>query len=153
MSEETDLRDLDAPPANPLDSIFVLPETLSSDPQIRGWYEEMVRQLRTEAQGIPMKAAQYTLMERIAYFYANMRYQEMHNSELTDRQRQSNIETWQKMLDQFNRLLEKHNDKLLNELILRVQEILKEHLSLITNPTERAALRRAYAEEFANMNL
>jgi len=154
MSEETDaLRDLDAAPANPLDGIFVLPGHIAADPLIQGWYDEMVRQLRREAEGIPMKAAQFTLMERIAYFYANMRYQELNDPDMSDRQRQANISTWQTMLDQFNRLLEKHNDKLMNEMVLKVQEILKNRLALISDPSERAALRRAYAEDFANLDL
>lgn len=153
MTEEIDIRDLDAPPVNPLDSIFVLPAHIAEDPQIRGWYDEMTTQLRREAQGIPMKSGQYTLMERVAYFYANMRYQELHNPDMTERQRQSNINNWQSALDQFNRLLEKHNDKVVNEMLLKVQEILKEALPIISDPKERANLRRRLHEDFASIDL
>lgn len=146
---EQTLRDLDAPPANGLDGIFVLPENIASDARILGWYNEMVTQLRREAAGIPMKAAQYTLMERIAFMYANMRHQEFTNPEMSDRQRQANIDAWQKMLDQFNRLLEKHNDKVVSEMMVKVMNILKERLAIVTDPVERQALRRALAEDFA----
>lgn len=153
MSDEIELRDPDAPPANALDGIFVLPEEISDNALIRGWYEEMVTQLRREAQGIPMQVLQFTLMERIAYFYANMRYQEIMNPGMTNRERMSNIDAWQKMIDQFNRLLEKHNDKVVNEVLVKVQNVLLEGLPLVTDPAERQALRRFYGEAFAKENL
>lgn len=153
MSDEVELRDLDAPPVNGLESIFVLPDHIASDARILGWYNEMTEQLRREAQGVPMQAAQYLLMERIAYTYANMRYQEFTNPDLSDRARQANQDAWQKMIDQFNRLLEKHNDKVVNEMLVKVQDILKTRLPLVSDPAERAALRRALGEDFAAMDL
>lgn len=153
MSDNTEIRDLDAPPVNPLDSIFVLPDHLASDHQILEWYEEMVSQLRREAQGVPMKSGQYTLMERIAFFYANMRYQEFHHPEMSDRQRQANIDNWQKALDQFNRLLEKHNDKVVNEMLIKVHDILMNALPIVTDDKERANLRRHLQEQFANIDM
>lgn len=153
MSDEVTEYNLDAPPANPLESIFVLPEEVAADTRILGWYNEMVRQLRQEAAGIPMKAAQYTLMERIAFFYANMRYQEFNNPSMSAREKLQNIAAWQTMLDQFNRLLEKHNDKVMTEMLVTVQNILKDRLKLVSDPTERQALRRAYQEDFANIDL
>lgn len=153
MNEETDLTNLDAPPVNGLDSIFVLPASLAEDARIRAWYEEMVTQLRREAAGIPMKSAQYTLMERIAYYYALMRYQELSEVEVSERERAAVREAWQKMIDQFNRLLEKHNDKLLNEMLVKVQNILFEHLPIVTDERDRKSLRRAYVEAFASIEL
>lgn len=153
MNEDIDISNLDAPPVNALEDIFVLPEHIAQNERIAGWYTEMVAQLLREAQGLPMKAAQYALMERIAYTYANMRYQEFTNPDLSERQRQANVDSWQKMLDQFNRLLEKHNDKLMTEMLVKVQDILKNRLPLISDSAERQALRRALGEDFAAMNL
>jgi len=145
--------DLDAPPSNGLDDIFVLPEDIAADPRIVGWYNEMVTQLRREAQGVPMKAAQYTLMERICYFYAYMRYQEFTNPAMPGREKLQNIAAWQTMLDQFNRLLEKHNDKIVQDMLLQVQDIVKNVLNLVKDPDERQFLRRRLNEEFAAVEL
>lgn len=153
MDEETVLNPLDDAPLNQLEDIFVLPEELASDERIARWHAEMVRRLRDEAQGVTMKTAQYTLMERIAYFYANMRYQELHNPDISLRERMQNMTAWQSMLDMFNRMLEKNNDKLVNELSLKIQAILQERLQIISNKDERTQMRRALAEDFAAMNL
>lgn len=150
---EIDTNSLDAPPADALESIFVLPDEIAADARIRGWYEEMVTRLRREAQGVPMKTAQYTLMERIAYFYANMRWREFTHPDMSLRERKENNLAWLQMLDMFNRMLEKHNDKLMTEMLLKVQNILKDRLSMISDPSERQALRRAYQEDFANIDL
>lgn len=153
MDEELELGNLDSPPADSLDGIFVLPEELANDPRILAWHTEMVRRLRNEAQGVPMKTAQFTLLERIAYFYAHMRYQELNNPNMTAREKMQYITAWQTMLDQFNRMLEKHNDKLMAETLLKVQEILTNRLALVSDPIDRASLRRALAEDFANLDL
>lgn len=153
MDETEAIRDLDAPPTNPLESIFVLPDYMASNPRILEWYNEMVTQLRREAQGIPMQAAQYTLMERIAYTYAYMRWQELTNQELSDRARQAMQDSWQKMVDQFNRLLEKHNDKIMTEMLLKIQGIIKEHLATIKDPVERQRITRGLIEDFAALDI
>jgi hypothetical protein len=151
--EERALRDLDAVPRYALDDIFVLPEDLASDEMVLHWYDSMTNELRREAQGVPMKSGQYTLMERIAYAYAYMRYQERHNPDMSIRDRTELRKNWQEPLAEFNRLLEKHNDKLMTEMLVQVQGILKDELSIITNREERNALRRRLAERFANIDL
>jgi hypothetical protein len=154
MNDETQaLNDLDAPPVNGLESIFVLPDALAADSRILGWYNEMALQLRREAQGVPMQAAQYALMERICYTYAYMRYRELTDTVLNERERQANQDSWQKMIEQFNRLLEKHNDKVVNDLLVNIQNILKKRLTIVTDPTERATLRRALGEDFAALGI
>ena len=155
MDEQAiELNDLDSPPTNGLEGIFVLPPHLATgDPRITGWYNEMVRQLRSEAAGIPMQSSQYTLMERIAFTYAYMRNQEFNNENLTGRDRQALQDSWQKMLDQFNRLLEKHNDKVVNEMLVKVLDILKEGLPLVKDEVQRQSLSRYYQEAFAQIDI
>ena len=147
MSE--DFLNLDNIPATGLEDIFVLPEHISDDERIQRWYNAMATQLQQEAKGVPMQTAQFTLMERICYFYANMRYQEFNNPDMSSRERRENNAAWQGMLDMFNRLLEKHNDKVVNEMLLKAQDILLTGLSMVSDPTEKAALRRYYQESLA----
>jgi len=153
MNEETALNPLDDAPIDAMEDIFVLPEELASDERIVRWHSEMVARLRREAQGVPMKTAQYTLMERICYFYANMRFQELHNPDMSQREKMQNMTAWQSMLDQFNRLLEKHNDKVVNEMLIKVHDILMKSLPIVTDDKERANLRRHLQEEFANIDM
>lgn len=153
MDDQEALSSLDSPPVNGLEGIFVLPEDIAEDTRILGWYDEMTMQLRREAQGVPMSAAQYSLMERISFTYAKMRHEEFNNPNLTSRDRQALQDSWQKMLDQFNRLLEKHNDHVLQELLVKVYNIVNDGLPLISDEKERANLRRHYQAEFAGINL
>lgn len=151
--EELAVNPLDDAPADAMEDIFTLPESIASDERIQRWYSEMVTRLRREAQGVPMKTAQYTLMERIAFFYANMRYQEFHNDSMTSREKMQNIQAWQSMLEMFNRMLEKHNDKLVREMLIKVQQILKDALPIVADSSDRANLRRKLQEEFASIDL
>lgn len=153
MTDEIFTDSLDEAPVDALEDIFVLPEDIQSDARIVRWHTEMVERLKREAQGVPMKTAQYTLMERISFFYAYMRYQELHNPDMSSREKMANMTAWQSMLDMFNRMLEKHNDKVLRETILEVQAILKDALPIVSDTKERADLRRHLGERFANIGL
>lgn len=150
MSDELNL---DAPPATGLEDIFVLPDYIADDERIQRWYNSMSAQLQQEARGVPMQTAQFTLMERICYFYANMRYQEFNNPNMSPRERRENNAAWQGMLDMFNRLLEKHNDKVVNEMLLKVQEIVLTALDMVSDPVEKSALRRYLQESLAAAGL
>jgi len=152
MSDAED-RTLDSPPVTGLEDIFVLPDYISEDDRILRWYNSMASQLQQEAKGIPMQTAQFTLMERICYFYANMRYQEFNNPNMSPRERRENNAAWQSMLDMFNRLLEKHNDKVVNEALLKSHEIVLASIEMVTDPVEKASIRRFLQEQFAAAGL
>jgi hypothetical protein len=126
---------------------------MQDNPRVVAWYEEMSRQLRREAQGVPMQSSQYTMMERIAFLYAKMRYQELNEIVVPERERQATQDSWQKAIDQFNRLLEKNNDKIIQDKIVQVQDIVKNVLNLVESQEERQFLRRRLNEEFANLEL
>lgn len=150
MNEDIDsqLNPLDAPPLDALDDAFALPEPYADDERIVRWHTEIVTRLRREAAGIPMTTAQTMLMERIAFFYVVMRYKEFNEGGISPRELKDNNSAFLSMLDSFNKLLEKHNDKVIGEMMGKVMGILSDRMSMITDATERQALRRALAEDF-----
>ena len=135
------------------EDIFTLPTELAADPRISRWYTEMVENLRIEAQGIPMKTNQFFLMERIAYLYSLIRYKEFSEVSYPGREHREDLKVLSGYMDQFNRLLEKHNDKIVNEMVGKIQEILRDALPIVTDDKERTALRRRLQTDFENIDL
>jgi hypothetical protein len=144
---------LDGAPLDALEGIFVLPDEIAQDERIVVWYDEIVLRLRREAQGVPMKTGQYTLMERIASYYAKARYAELNGTEGSAREVAAANAEWLKMIDIFNRLLEKNNDKVILEMYQKVQDILTEGFPMITDPEDRKAFRRYLGEAFAEAGM
>jgi hypothetical protein len=136
-----------------INDIFTLPREMANDARISQWYQEMVQNLRAEAQGIPMKTNQYFLMERIAFLYAMIRFKELGEATYSGRDHRDDLKVLGDYMDKFNKLLETHNDKVVHELIMKVQAILAEALPMITDDRERANLRRHLQEEFASIDL
>lgn len=153
MTEENSLEDIVDISEDEVNDIFTLPEDMQADPRISRWYEEMVLNLRAEAQGIPMKTNQFFLMERIAYLYALVRYRELGDVPYPGREHREDLKVLADYMDKFNRLLEKHNDKVLKEMIMKVQEILHQALPIVSDKNERANLRRRLQEDFASIDL
>lgn len=135
-----------------MEDIFELPERLQGDERLVRWHAEIVTRLRREAQGLPMKTIQTLLLERIAYNYVQMRSREIDET-TSARERREESQFWMSMTQEFNRLLEKHQDKLLNKVIDDVQRILDEVLPDITDKTERQQITRKLTEMFANLEL
>lgn len=143
---------LDPPPLDELHDLFDLPEELQGVEQYVRWHSEISTRLRREASGLPMKTIQLMLMERIVNFYVVMRSMET-DPNVSANQQKNALEFWLKMTTEFNRLLEKHQDKLLNEVVLKVQAILREVLPLISNKEERQTVRRELNARFAEIEL
>lgn len=147
------LNPLDAPPLDELEDVFALPEPYASDERIQRWHTEIITRLRREAAGVPMTTAQTMLMERIAFFYIVMRFKEYSEGGISARELKDNNSAFLSMLDSFNKLLEKHNDKILHDVILQVTKILMDALPIISDEKERMAMRRRLQEDFASINL
>lgn len=142
---------LDVAPDDGLATAFELPESISEDATLLSLHTEIVMRLRREASGLPMKTVQNLLIERIAYFYVAMKQKEREGISL--REQKEILAFWLSMTQEFNRLLEKNTDKLLDEMIMKVQDILKEALPIVSDVPERQKLRRELSERFAEMQL
>jgi hypothetical protein len=160
---DTEVHPLDPPPLDNLEDIFDLPESLRGNEQLERWHREIVLRLRRESQGLPMKTVQTLLLQQIASHYVQIRHIESLLPDFADmdarqialyeKNRRDQSTFWISMTQEFNRLLEKHQDKLMNKVLADVQEILKDGLPMITNKDERRALTRFLSEKFAEMEL
>lgn len=146
-----------------LEDIFDLPESLRGNPQLERWHREIVLRLRRESMGLPMKTVQMLLLQQIASHYVQMRRIEMAQPDFEDmnardianyeRNRREQSQFWISMTQEFNRLLEKHQDKLLNKVIDDVQRLLKDALPIVTDKVQRRELTRVLTEGFAALEL
>lgn len=144
---------LDGAPLDGLQIAFRVPASIEHDVELTALHGEIVKRLRREAQGLPMKTVQLLLIERIAFTYVDMIQNERTGVLRTARDKKEAYTSWVTMTQEFNRLLEKHNDKLLNEVLIKVQAILAEALPTISDPEERRQVRRFLQESFAEIEL
>lgn len=143
---------LDAEPLDELAQAFSLPEYIAEDPTLAAVYEEIVRRLRREASGLPMKTAHMLLIERMASFYVQIRWKENHNEFRGYQQKEYNT-YWLSLTQEFNKVLQANDEKLREAMLLEVQTIVGEAISLISDPTDRQNVRRKLAEDFASLEL
>lgn len=149
MTSET--QNLDAPPLDNLDDAFTLPEPYSTDERALRWHTEIVDRMRREAAGIPMNTAQILLMERIAFFYVVNKYKEWNEGGVSGRELKDMNSAFLSMLDTFNRLLEKHNDKVAKENMGKIEGIINEILPMVSNEGERKRIQSFLINSFATL--
>lgn len=140
MTEPEISSDLDAAPVDALDDLFQLPTEMRENEMFTRWYAEIRERLRRESRGIPMKTAQLMLQERIARGYLMQRVREEMGA-ATDRTALDAEKLWLQQIQEFNRTLEKNNEKILNEILVQVSTILQDVLPKIKDKDERAAIR------------
>lgn len=140
MTEPEISADLDAAPVDALDDLFQLPTEMRENSMFTRWYAEIRERLRRESRGIPMKTAQLMLQERIARGYLMQRVREEMGA-ATDRTALDAEKLWLQQIQEFNRTLEKNNEKILNEILVQVSTILQDVLPKIKDKDERAAIR------------
>lgn len=146
---------MDSPLDEPLDelaSAFTLPDYLAEDDELVALHEEIVRRLRREAAGLPMKTAHMLLIERIATFYITIRYKENNDSFRGYQQKEFNA-YWLSLTQEFNRVLQANDEKLREAMLLEVQDIVTKAVGLISDATDRQNVRRQLAEGFAGLGV
>ena len=139
--------------ANPLADLFTLPAPFSENEQVARWYNEIIARMQREAAGLPMQTNQIQLLERIAFFYAVMRYKELSGETISARDLKDNNNAWLSMLDTFNRSIEKHKDQILRDTVLQIQGIIESVLEGIDDDNTRKHLHRQFIEGFAEKGL
>lgn len=145
----------ESPIDEPLDELaeaFTLPDYISEDATLVSLYEEIVRRLRREAAGLPMKTAHTLLIERIATFYVTIRYKENNDGFRGYQQKEFNA-YWLSLTQEFNKVLQANDEKLREAMLIEIQTIVSDTLKMITDPTDRQNVRRKLSEEFAKMEV
>lgn len=118
-------------------------------------YNEIVQRMRNEAKGLTMNTSQELLIERIATFYVEVRFREEDDTlpPLTMKEHAEFNKNWLDMVREFNKLLLSGQEKLREALVMEIQTILINRLSLIKDPEQRRELRRALQEDFARLGV
>lgn len=142
-------RDLDAPPVNPLDEMFRLPDDLRDHAIWQPIFDQMTSQLRREAAGIQMSTLQYILIERIASGYVLIRHREETHSWIGVNTEKETKAEWRNLVIEFNRLLANGEDKRREQLLDDMEKIILGGLELILDLDVKKQLRQFYEGELA----
>lgn len=163
LEEDFDLADsssvtdspLDDAPPDDLARAFELPAWLNEENAqgLRELHSAIVSRLRSEARGMPMNTVQQLLLERIAYNYVVLKFKEETNGFTTATQQKDFNTWWLSMTQEFNKLLMANQDKMREALLLEVQRVTTEALSLVKDPDDRRNVRLALSEGFAAIDL
>lgn len=144
---------LDAAPADTLDVVFDGTNAFTGTTW-EPMFMEIVRRLRSEADGLPMNTAQILLIERMATFYVMQRQREAEaDAPLTANAQKGATDAWLSMTQEFNKQLNSGADKLRDKTLGDVQMMIASLLPTISDPEEQKAFRRRLAEEFARMGM
>lgn len=135
-----------------LADLFTLPAPYSDNEQVARWYREIIVRMQREAAGLPMQVNQIQLLERIAFFYAVMRYREL-NGEFNERTLKETTSLFLSMFDTFSRSIEKHKDQILRDTIISIQEVIRKVLETVSDDDLRKQLNRAFIEGFGEAGL
>jgi hypothetical protein len=134
------------------EEIFALPGVFAQNETYVRWYTEIRDRLRRESRGVPMKTVQLLLQHRIALGFLLQRIRD-EGDENAPRVTLEMEKLWLSQVQEFNRTLEKNQDRIINDVLVQVSDIMREVLPLVTNKEEQRALREALIVRFNEIEL
>lgn len=135
----------------PLDSIFVLPDNID-DPDLRMAYEVIVARMRREAAHCAVSTVQQLLIERIAYNYIVLRWNEARDSFAhTTAQKEFNS-FWLSMTQEFNRTLRSTDQEYRSALLRQIADVISETLAAEDQEVTARILPR-FVEAFKELGM
>jgi|AntRauTorcE11897_2_1112592.scaffolds.fasta_scaffold27086_1 ribulose bisphosphate carboxylase small subunit len=150
MSDSADRRDLQV--EDTLDLAFDLPQEFEDDPYLSSLYREIIARLRVEANGLPMNTVQTLLLERIAFFYINLKRSERSEA-LSPTRHKDLVSFWLNMTSEFNKQLAAGHEQLRDALLLSISKMVMSKIDEIEDQETRQQLRILLSEGFAEMGL
>lgn len=122
---------LDAAPAAVLGRAFRVPKYIRDDEELMDLFNEMVTLLRRESAGLPMTTLQTVLLERISTTYVIIKYREEHGWEGLGVNAEKEMKAqWTDWLKEWNRLIASGQDKLRDQMLHDVVEVMKNNLTV-----------------------
>lgn len=135
----------------PLDSIFVLPDNID-DPELRMAYEIIVARMRKEAAHCAVSTVQQLLIERIAYNYIVLRWNEARDSFAhTTAQKEFNS-FWLSMTQEFNRTLRVTDQEYKSALLSQIAEVISETMA-VEDPDVVDRIMPRFVDAFKKLGL
>lgn len=134
-----------------MDSAFTLPESID-DEQLRTLYEVIVHRLRSEAAHLTMTTVQQLLIERIAYNYIVLRYNESNNGFAHSTAQKEFNSFWLSMTQEFNRQVRQSDEEFRATLLNQVAGIFASVLDTEDKETS-SRLRSKFQDALATAGL
>lgn len=144
---------LDRAPEDGLERAFQLPDKIKNDESLVALHAEIVERLRNEASGITMNTVQTLLLERIAYFYIELKWQEENALSGLGKSYQDSVTRWISYTEGFNKMLIASSDKLRERMMEDINKMLTDAVSTLPDKASQQTMLREMAAGFAKLGM
>lgn len=141
---------LDSAPVDRMAYAFTPPAHIREHAEINGLYEEIVRRMRAEAEGIPMETNQLLLLAQISQDYAEMKYRDETNSWVGTNSRQVAKDQWIKLMAEWRQVLKDNKDKISDQIVADFVRITNEAMKKVRDNEDRKSAMLFMKEQFAS---
>lgn len=140
---------LDRAPVDRMAYAFTPPAHIREHEEINELYEEIVRRMRAEAEGIPMETNQLLLLAQIAQDYAEMKYRDETSSWVGTNSRQVAKDQWVKLMAEWRQVLKDNKDKISEQIVADFVKITNEAMKKVKDNDDRKTAMLYMKEQFA----
>lgn len=141
---------LDSAPPDGLAYLFEAPAHIREHEEIHGMYQEIVRRMRAEAEGIPMETNQLLLLAQIAQDYAEIKYRDETNSWVGTNSRAVLRDQWAKLMAEWRQVLKDNKDKISEQIVADFVKITNEAMKKVRDNEDRKTAMLYMKEQFAS---
>lgn len=128
---------------------FTPPEHIRDHAELNGLYEEIVRRMREEAEGIPLETNQLLLLSKIAQDFVEMKYRDETNTwQGTNARKDANAQ-WLSMMAEWRQVLKDNKDKISEQIVSDFVKITNEVTKKIRDDDNRKTVALYLKEQFA----
>lgn len=139
---------IDEPEVDALDFAFTPPAYVRDDEELLTLYNEIVRRMRAEAQGIPLETNQLLLLAKIALGFVDIKHRDEVGWNGINTQKDANAQ-WLALLREWNTVLRDNKEKITQKVVDDFMDITAEATKMIRDDDNRRNVRRFLQERFA----
>lgn len=129
---------------------FTPPAHIREDENLNTLFEEIVRRMREEAEGIPMETNQLLLLSQIALDFVEMKYRDDHASWPGTNSRKDAKDQWIKLMAEWRQVLKDNKDKISEQIVGDFIKITNEAMKKVRDDSDRKTALLYMKEQFAN---
>lgn len=132
-----------------VDYLYVLPERVTEDADLRALYEVLVHRYLREVNHLPLPTMAYVLIERIVLYYITMRERERSgNGYGGPVQEKSFKQNWLALVQEFNKMVQASDQKKHQKMLENVVNLILSILEDVKDDELKAKLTTQFVSAF-----
>jgi hypothetical protein len=144
--------DLDLQPnGDSFDAVFRLPETFPED--LRAVHTEMITRMRNESRAVSAGTNVLILIERMAWFYVQMKYSELYGEPLSLKELKEVNDFWLKMHSEYNKLITSAESRSRIAMLEAIQDVVSGIIGKIDDPAKKYEAQSQLRAEFEKLGV